>query len=142
MQRLYEVANQEGLVIEEQAPLPEGFYGLYYSEEGYHPVASLSRSIYGQQKLERAVLAEEIGHHLTTTDHCLPKFFKDYTHRVSISRQEYRAARKGSQLLIYPDEILDAITHGIEEIWELAEHFDVPDEFMEFRLKVWQISGR
>lgn len=142
MQRLIEVVYQEGLFIEEQASLPEGFYGLYYQEDDFYPVVSLSKEIYGQCRLENVVLAEEIGHHLTTTEYCLPKYFKNYSHRISITRQEYRAMRKGSQLLIYPEEILDAVSHGIEEIWELAEHFNVTDDFMAFRMAVWEKSGR
>ena len=78
MQKLYEVAEQEGVMVEEYAPLPAGFYGLYYNEENHFPVVSLSREIYGNRKLERSILAEELGHYLTTTDHCLPRFFKNF----------------------------------------------------------------
>ena len=142
MQRLYEVAEKEGLLIEEQAPLPEGFYGLYYNDDHCHPIASLSREIYGQRKLERIVLAEEIGHHLTTTTHCLPKMFQNYQHRLHISREEYRASRHGSAILITANELLGALAQGIDEIWDLAEHFNVPDDYMKFRLKIWEASGR
>ncbi len=142
MQKLYEVAEQEGVMVEEYAPLPAGFYGLYYNEENHFPVVSLSREIYGNRKLERSILAEELGHYLTTTDHCLPRFFKNYAHRLSISRQEYKAVRKGGQLLISANEILDAITNGLEEIWELAEHFNVTEEFMKLRIHVWTVSGK
>ena len=142
MQKLYEVAEKEGLTIEEFAPLPEGFYGLYYNEENHFPVASLSREIYGQTILERSVLAEEIGHYLTTSDHCLPKFFKNYTHRLSVSRQEYKAARRGGQLLISSIALLGAITTGLEEVWELAEHFGVTEDLMGIRLHSWMVSGR
>lgn len=142
MKKLFEVARQEGLAIEENAPLPEGFYGLYYSEENYNPVAILSKEIFGKRRLERVVLAEEIGHHLTTTCHCLPCYFEDYSHRLTISRQEYRALRKGAQILISPEEILDAISHGIEEPADLADYFEVTETFILLRLKVWEISGK
>ena len=142
MERLIEVATKEGLQVQEYTPLPESYLGLYYCEDGYKPVAFLSQKIYGIRKLERVVLAEEVGHHLTTTDCKIPYYFENYQQRIKLGRSEYKALRKGSQILIYSEEILDAISHGIEEIWELAEHFHVTDDFMAFRLKVWQISGR
>lgn len=142
MQRLIEVAEKEGLAIEEQVPLPKGFYGLYYQEDGFQPVASLSREIYGRRKLERIVLAEEIGHYLTTSGNCLPRFFRDHSHRLSISRQEYKAQRKGGEILIRTDELLDAFTQGHDELWELAEYFNVPTEYMAFRFSTFRISGR
>jgi len=142
MERLIEVAMQEGIVIIENAPLPKSYLGLYVQEENYKPSASLSKSIYGQRKMERAVLAEEIGHYFTVVEHNVPRYFKKYSDQLKFSRQEYRAARKGAQLLIYPEEILEAVTHGLEEVWELAEHFDVPEEFMLLRLNVWKISGK
>lgn len=142
MKKLIEVAKKEGLAIEEQSPLPEGFYGLYYQEDGVRPVASISREIYGQRKLERIVLAEEIGHYLTTTGNCLPKYFKNHTHRLSISRQEYRAQRKGAEILISTDELLAAFTQGCDELWELAEYFHVPAEYMAFRFSTFRITGR
>ena len=142
MERLIEVATQEGMQIVEHAPLPESYLGLYYQAEGYHPAAFLSETIYGQRKWERVVLAEELGHHLTTTTHSLPKYFKSFSQKVSISKTEYKASRKGSQILISANELLDAITSGLEEVWELAEHFNVPDDYMYFRLKVWEVSGK
>jgi Domain of unknown function (DUF955). len=141
MERLIEVATREGLQIKEFTPLPESYLGLYYCEDGYLPVAFLSEKIYGQRKLERVVLAEEIGHHLTTFDHTIPYYFESYKQKLKLSKSEYKALRKGSQLLIYPEEILEAVAHGIEEVWELAEHFNVTDDFMAFRLKAWQVSG-
>ena len=142
MERLVEVATQEGLQIVENAPLPESFLGLYYQTEGYQPAIFLSKTIYGQRKLERIVLAEEIGHHLTSATHCLPKTFQNYQHRLHFSREEYQARRRGSKLLITADELLDALAQGLDEIWDLAEHFNVPDDYMKFRLKVWEASGR
>ena len=142
MNRHIKVAHQVGLELELHASLPESFFGLYYQEEGFQPVASLSKEIQGRPVLQRVVLAEEIGHHLTTQSHSLPRFFSDYRDTLSVSRNEYRAMRRGGELLIYPEEILDALACGIEEPWDMADHFGVTEEFMHFRLSTWKISGK
>jgi len=101
----------------------------------------LAKEIYGQRKLERCVLAEELGHHFTTPrGDYLPRKVMDYQVRLKISKVEYRAARWGALFLIPQDELDHALLNlKIDTLWDLAEHFDVTEEVMSFRLDLVRV---
>lgn len=46
------------------------------------------------------------------------------------SRMEYRADKWAIKKLVPENELIEAFEEGILEIWELAEHFGVTEEFM------------
>lgn len=144
MENLFKVAEQVDLAIREQIPLPESMAGLYVRENSLKSVACLSNSIQGQLKMERVTLATCIGSHLVEVDDTTytPCYYDDYKKRVTASRQNYKRMRKAAEILIDTNDLLEAITSGLEEVWELAEHFDVTEDFMALRLAVWENSGR
>lgn len=72
----------------------------------------------------KAVLAHEIGHCATGC-----------THRVSspldlIERHEYKANRWAIERCIPYEELREAMRNGVREPWQLAEYFDLPEEFV------------
>ena len=73
---------------------------------------------------ERTHLAHEIGHCETGS------FYSSYTKVDSRRRHENRADKWAVLKLISKSDLDKAITDGYTEIWELAEHFDVTEEFM------------
>lgn len=68
--------------------------------------------------------AHEIGHCVTGS------FYNKYAKFDIVSRHEYRANKWAIKRLIPKDELIIAFESGIIEIWELAEHFDVTEDFM------------
>lgn len=71
-----------------------------------------------------SVVAEEIGHYETSSGNILDQSV------LSNVKQE-RLARKWAYEKVIPlEEILQAVKNGIKEIYDLAEHFDVSEEFM------------
>lgn len=142
MQNLIEVANQEGIIIKENSSLPERLLGLYYSDSEMLPTIYLAKEIYGCPQLERCVFAEELGHYYTTPPgDYLPRYMDSYRRKLTINNIELKACRKGDRMLISKADLLDAITTGMEEIWELAEHFNVTEKTMKRRLDGWLASG-
>ena len=68
--------------------------------------------------------AHEIGH-------CVEgAFYNKYAKYDIISKHEYRADRWAIKKLIPEDELLEAFENNILETWNLAEHFEVTEEFM------------
>lgn len=73
---------------------------------------------------ERNKLAHELGHC------CTGAFYNQYSHYDCRKRQENRADRWAIQQLIPADDLDEAIALGCTEIWQLAEHFGVSEEFI------------
>lgn len=90
---------------------------------------ALDYSLVGTVADERVHTAHELGH-------CATESF--YTKRdpdFIVQRYENRANRWAIKKLVPEDELKDAIACGMTEPWELANYFDVTQEFME--LAMW-----
>ncbi len=74
---------------------------------------------------EKVHLAHEIGHLETGS------FYNVYSPLDLRSRHETRADRWAIKKLIPQGELEKAVNGGIKDIWELAEYFGVPHDFME-----------
>lgn len=73
-------------------------------------------------------LKDCLGHEL---GHCMTGSFYQVDNPLDIKgRHEARADRWRMQHEIPFDEFKKAIKNGITEIWELAEYFDVSEDFM------------
>lgn len=73
----------------------------------------------------KAMLAHELGHCATGC-----------TQKVSspldlIEKHEYKANKWAIEQYIPFDELQTVIKHGYTERWQLAEHFDLPEQFIQ-----------
>ena len=73
---------------------------------------------------ERVHLSHELGHCITGS------FYNIYAAVDHRQRHENRANKWAIQALIPVEELDDAIAEGCTEIWELAERFQVTEEFV------------
>lgn len=128
MEKLYQIANEEHICID------------------YHPMKklsafSLSRTIVidpskirSRRKLKEC-LAHEIGHHKRNA------FYKISSSLETKEWQEERATRWAVQELIPAQDLKEALRQGYTEIWQLAEYFDVSEEFMSEAVRVHTVKG-
>jgi Zn-dependent peptidase ImmA (M78 family) len=134
-QKLLAIAKREGIVIEYwefQPPLE----AVYWSAPGLPPVIGLNKHLAKNTPHLRSVLAEELGHHFTTVGDRIPKTYFNRRQLLEISRAEYRAMKWAALFLIPKKPLMHAIHTGAKEKWELAEHFNVTQKVIEFRLKL------
>lgn len=80
---------------------------------------------------ETVIMAHELGHCETGA------FYNEKTLELR-SRMEYRADKWAIKKLVPENELIDAFENGVSEIWELAEHFNVTEDFM---IKVCEFYG-
>ena len=73
---------------------------------------------------ERTQLAHEIGHCETGS------FYSRYIKVDSRQRHENRADKWAIQKMISEEALDDAVAQGYTETWNLAEHFNVTEEFI------------
>lgn len=133
---MLEIARIQGIPVEifDFAPPTQG---IYFCNEDMPPIIGLDRSLRNNVPLLRCILAEELGHHFTSAGYCVTQKFFSYNERMNISRAEYKALKWAANYLMPENDLLDALKSGLCEVWELAEHFDVTEEFVKFRLRLF-----
>lgn len=78
-------------------------------------------------------LAHELGHQMTGS------FYRVGSKFETRERMEYRATKWAVTMLIPSQELQYALDNGCTEIWQLAEHFNVSPQFMEYAMQVYQL---
>lgn len=74
---------------------------------------------------EKAILAHELGHCQTGS------FYNIFSGLDVRAKHENRTDKQAIKMLIPEDELEEAVCSGFTEVWELADYFNVPCEFME-----------
>ena len=84
---------------------------------------------------EKMKLAHELGHCISGA------FYTALSPLATWERCEARANRKATQLLITKDDIEDAASEGIHELWELAERFGLPEDTVAAAIEYYRPNG-
>lgn len=95
---------------------------------------AVNRRARGTEREEKACLAHELGH-------CETGSFYNVASPLALrSRQEGRADRWAIRTLIPLEELIAAIRAGNRELWQLADYFEVPCDFMQKAINFYEDS--
>ncbi len=90
---------------------------------GEYAIAINEKNLTNAQK--KVCLAHELGH-------CETGSFYNVNNPLDlICKHEARATRWSIKELVSKDELHEAVMNGYTQLWELAEHFDLPQDFMQ-----------
>lgn len=134
MEGLLAICDAEGVKVSYQPLAPDrGLLGMYI-REGRRAGIILDESLSSQPRLERTVMAEEVGHHFTVGHGNI--FVVRFSHQVAtvLSRDEYRALRWAANYLIPTDDLVRAIQRGYTSLDELADYFYVTSWMVQRKL--------
>ena len=123
-EQLLTVADQEGLLVKEHSLINHD--GLISGRR-----IAIRRNIETQAG-KSCVLAEEIGHHCTSSGDILDQ--TDIMHR----KQEYRARFYGYNLKIGLSGLIRAYEAGCRNIFEMAEFLDATEEYLKEALDCYK----
>lgn len=84
---------------------------------------------------EKYLLAHELGHCETGALHKITSPFE-----LKI-KNEYRADRWAVYEIIPFNKLSDAVNNGVTEPWQLAEYFNVPEDFIYTAYKIYSNEG-
>ena len=118
---LYDLAIQQNIEVI-PFPLPETESMSYMSDTG-DCFIGIDPRIQNGGIQERVHLSHELGHCITGS------FYNRYAAIDNRKRHENQADKWAIQKLIPVNALDDAVAHGCTEIWELAEWFQVTEEF-------------
>ena len=104
----FDIILQKCRIIKEYLPLPKSILGYYYCDKNYYMIM-LNESIQCNERLDRCVLAEEIGRYHTSIGDITPRKYMCYRDRLSMDRQELQAMRWATDFLIPTKLLLDTI---------------------------------
>ena len=117
------IGEYEHLIIEERPMVNDGLYA-----DG---CVWINQDMPTNRKA--CVLAEEVGHYETSSGNIL-----DQTNTGN--RKQELTARKWAYNKVVPEEkISEAISAGYTEVWEIADHLDVDEQFLIEALKYYGI---
>ena len=126
LDELYDRAQQQGIEIDNFAM--REIVSVSFPENW---IAIDTRKIKTRAE-EKVVLAHEIGHCETGS------FYNIHSPFDLRERHEYKANKRSYQIPIPHAELKAAVKKGLTEIWELAEYFDVPCEYMQKAAEYWR----
>lgn len=115
--------NYEGVVKVKEADFSKKYFlkdlkGLYKNGK-----IVLNSNISNKEKA--CVLAEELGHHFTSSGNILD------SNDIRNIKQEKRARNWGYEKLIGIIDIVNAFNLGLKNKYEMSEHLNVTEEFLE-----------
>lgn len=119
---LYSLAEQQNIEVL-QFPLTDNGSMCIIADNGSCYIG-MDKSIQDGNVQERVHLGHELGHCLTGS------FYSIHTAVDSRQRHENRADKWAVKKLIPVDELDQAVADGHTELWELAEHFGVTEDFI------------
>ena len=84
---------------------------------------------------ERVHLAHELGHCETGA------FYNVHSSLDIREKQEARANVWAVSRLVPAEEFMNALCNGVVEIWELAEYFDVTEDFIRKDAEIYKVKN-
>ena len=131
MTDLHRIADEAGIRVEYcRIPLNESLS----VEDADGDFVLMDYGLINTGAAERTHLAHEIGH-------CVQgAFYNPYATLDVREKHEKRADKWAIEALIPADDLEQAIADGYTEIWSLAEHFNVTEDFMK-KAVCWHLHG-
>lgn len=129
---LYRYAQQENIAVD-RFPL-ESRQALSLMDEAGQCFVAIDPAQLTSEADERAKLAHELGHCATGA------FYNRYSDFDSRQKQENKADKWAICQVVTEEELDDAVAEGRVTLWELAEHFGIPESLMK-KAVCWYTYG-
>ena len=122
LQEIYRIAEQENIAIDRFALFKRDALSIM-DEDGTCYIA-IDPSKLRSETDERSKLAHELGHCVTGA------FYNKYSNYDCRQKHENTADKWAVLQLIPVEELDQAVADGHTEIWDLADHFGVTEDFI------------
>lgn len=129
---IFKIINTEKITIEE-IEFKNNIDGIYLKIPDLDPIIGIRSSIVTDNKKYISTLAEELGHHFTTTGDLTVECFT-YSDRLLRSKQEHTARKWAANFLISNTDMVHALNNAIISINELSDYFSIDSELIKIKI--------
>jgi len=126
---------------EDMSGIPEKPRGLYIYDRRTGPLIILDNQLKTSPRLHKCVLAEEIGHFYTVPRISILKAYTSTNQRIIQCQDELKALKWATDFLIPDTELIKALKAGSQTRYELAEWFDVTEDFICQKLAILSLNA-
>ncbi len=130
---IFHIINKEHIILEELKINTTDIDGIYIKLPNIPPTIAVKSSLQNNSNKYISILSEELGHHFTTTGDLTIKS-KNYSERLYKSKKERKAKIWAANFLISDSEFVHALNSCVISIPEMAEHFHVTEEIINYKI--------
>ncbi len=130
---IFKIINNENILLEEINLSHNYLKGIYFNIPGVPPTIGIKESIVPYSCIYISVLAEELGHHFTTSGNLLDTSI-NYIDELEKNKKEKKAKLWAANFLISDDEFIQALYYCISTIYDMAEYFNVTEEIIKYKI--------
>lgn len=128
MEKLYKKAKENNILIE--------YFPMQKVKALSIPRTIVINPLKINKKSEKKTcIAHELGHQ------CTNSFYRINSPLETKSRLEERATRWAVNELISAEDLKQAFKKGLTEVWQLAEYFEVTEDFIRDAVRVHKLRG-
>lgn len=128
---LLHLIEKENIILDEELKIQKTS-GIYINTHGINPTIGISKNV-SNDKEYYSILAEELGHHFKTIGNLI-KQETSYIENVLKQKEELKAKLWASNFFISDEEFIQAILDCSNNIYTLAEKFNVTEEIINYKI--------
>ena len=128
---LLHLIEKENIILDEELKIQKTS-GIYINTPGINPTIGISKNV-SNDKEYYSILAEELGHHFKTIGNLI-KQETSYIENVLKQKEELKAKLWASNFFISDEEFIQAILDCTNNIYTLAEKFNVTEEIINYKI--------
>ncbi|MFA6309472.1 MAG: ImmA/IrrE family metallo-endopeptidase [Clostridia bacterium] len=146
-EKIEELLREQG-IIKSFVLLDNSIFGYYYCD-GNYKIILMNQSIKNDERLYRSVLAEEIGHHMTTYGDITQRKHSHYCTDNAINKQEDRSIKWATDFLIPTKSLIAELKdRNLNSPYDLEDSFLVTRQFlmkkfmqMAYEKPIWELDS-
>lgn len=130
---IYKLIEKENIIYEEKNLSKFNSKGIYLEVDGLKVIA-IDESIINKHCTYISIMAEELGHHFTTTGN-LTEPSKTFIEKTIKSKKEIIARKWAANFLISDEEFVQALLSCINNKDDFCDYFNITYEVLENKIR-------
>lgn len=128
---LLHLIEKENIILDEELKISKTS-GIYINVPEINPIIGINKNV-NTEKEYYSILAEELGHHFKTIGNLIKKE-TCYIGNILKQKEELKAKLWASNFFISDEEFVQAILDCSNNIYTLAEKFNVTEEIINYKI--------
>lgn len=134
LEKLFQIASDEGIIIDYTDELPKGLEGMHIHLEGIGHIISILYNVKEDRDMFIEVLSEELGHYFTSVGDNLINInnYRDY---LKVCKCERQALNWSVNAIISNHDLEHAFKNNCASYFDIAEFLNIPEKLVREKFK-------